>query len=152
MSDFQFANIDHLKRNRTIEGETGTELGLDGGITLIVLAATDANPRWKANGRKVVAELNRLKNAQATARQQRDYLAGVYAENLVIGWYYVDPEDRRHDGPLDPNGHAIPFTIEACKAFLIEADDAFAAVDGVVYDTKNFRGERLKVVVDAGKA
>ena len=97
MSDFKFGNIDHLKRDLKIEGETGTELGIEGGITLVVLAATEANPRWKARGEQVRAELNRLSNARADSKRVRDYLAGIYAECIVIGWRgVVDAEGREH--------------------------------------------------------
>ena len=43
---YRFKNADRLKRNREIEGETGTEIGFPGGDTLWILAATDANTRW----------------------------------------------------------------------------------------------------------
>ncbi len=148
MPDFNFANIDHLKRNLTIEGESGAELGLEGGITLIVLAATDANPAWKARSGQIRAELNRLSNARADAKRTRDYLAGVFSEIIVKDWFFTDGDGKRHDGPLDASGNTIPFTREACKAFLLQADDAFEAVNAIIYDTKNFRGQRIEAVVE----
>lgn len=144
MSDFKFGKIDSLKRDREIEGETGTELGISGSeITLIVLAATDANTKWKARRESMRVELNRLNNAKASEPRVRDFLAGVYAETLIKDWRgVVDDADP-------PN--AIPFSREAAKALLIEADDIFAAVDAIVYDTKNFRGSRIEARVDALK-
>ena len=133
---YQFDNIDSMKRNRDIEGETGTELGLPGGITLTVLAASDANPRWRNRAEEISAELNRLRNARADNTRSRRYLASSYAQCIVIGWKGVSSR-----------GAEIPFSSEACAAFLMQADDAYAAVDAIVYETKNFRGARIEATV-----
>lgn len=137
MSDFTFGNIDTLKRNLDIEGEKGTELGIGAGITLIVLAASDANPQWKARGEEITAELNRLRNAKADNKRVRKYLAGIYAACIVKDWR----------GVVDADGNVIPFTVPACLAFLLQADDAYAAVDEVIYQTRNFRGARVEAIV-----
>lgn len=133
---YKFDGIEVLQRNREVEGEKGTEIGLPGGITLTVLAASDANPRWRQRGEEIASELRRLTNARATPQRQRDYLSRIYAECLVIGW----------DG-VKSSGVTVPFSVEACTAFLRQADDAYAAIDAVVYDTKNFRGQRINAVV-----
>lgn len=139
-TDYQFDGIEPMKRNREIEGEKGTELGLPGGITLTVLAASDANPRWRSRGDEIAAELNRLRNARAPGERVRKYLATIYAQCLVIGWAGVKSK-----------GVEIPFSPEACAAFLMAADDAYAIVDGVVYDSKNYRGARIEATVEAAK-
>lgn len=136
MSDYVFDGIATMQRNREIEGEKGTELGLPGGITLTVLAASDANPRWRNRGDEITAELNRLRNARAPSERVRKYLSTIYSQCLVIGWAGVKSK-----------GVDIPFSAEACAAFLMAADDAYAAVDNVVYDTKNFRTARIEVVI-----
>lgn len=138
MKEYRFDNIGAMQRNREIEGEKGTELGLPGGITLFVLAATDANPKWRSRSEEITNELRRLNNAKATSDRVRTYLSRIYAETLVLGWANVKTE-----------GVEVPFSVEACTAFLRQADDAYAAVDHVVYDTKNFRGERIEAVVAA---
>lgn len=135
-AEYTFDGIEPMKRNRDIEGETGTELGLPGGITLTVLAASDANPRWRQRSSEITSELNRLRNALADSTRVRTYLARIYSQTLVIGWKGVKG-----------NGADIPFSPEACAAFLMQADDAYAAVDNIVYDTKNFRGARVEAVV-----
>jgi hypothetical protein len=137
MSDYQFDDIAPLQRNRTIEGETGTELGLPGGFVLIVLAASDANPRWRNRSEEITNELNRLRNARANNERVRKYLSRIYAETLVLDWP-VGPKSK---------GVPVPFSVEACAAFLNQADDAYAAIDAVVYDTKNYRGQRIEAVV-----
>lgn len=153
LPDFDFSPVyDGLKRDAKIEGETGTELGLEGGITLIVLAALDTNSRWKAKRLAAGQELNRLRNAHAPIADVRARTAQLYADAIVIGWYYVDADGKRHVGPLDRSGDAIPFTREACVALLTTFDDAFAAVEATVYDSKNFRGARIEAIVDSGKA
>lgn len=139
--DYSFDDIEPLKRNRDIEGETGVELGLPGGFVLQVLAATDANPRWRNRSEEITAELNRLRNARASNERVRKYLSRIYAECLVIGW----PKGPRSKGV------AVPFSVEACAAFLLQADDAYAALDGVVYDNKNFRTARIEAVVEQVK-
>lgn len=138
MTDFQFGNVEHLKRNLEIEGEKGTELGLEGGITLTVLAATDANPMWRARRDTVRAELNRLTNAKADPTRTRTFLARIYSETIVKGW----------SGVVDSQGNAIPFTRDACEAFLYQVDDAFNALEGIIFDTKNFRGQRIEAIVE----
>ena len=137
MSDYAFDDIEELQRNREIEGRVGAELGLPGGRTLIVLAASDANPKWRAQSERIAAELRRMANARAPNDRLRDFLARKYAECLVIGWRGVTS-----------GGTDVPFSVEACHAFLVAADDAYAAVDAVVYENKNFRGRRLEAVVD----
>lgn len=139
-TDYEFDNIKTMQRDRDIEGEKGTELGLPGGITLTVLAASDANPRWRNRSEEIASELNRLRNARATNDRVRRYLSRIYAECLVIGWAGVKSQ-----------GVDLPYSVEACTAFLRKADDAYAAVDNVVYDTKNYRGQRLEAVVEQAK-
>lgn len=135
-TEYQFDGIAPMQRDREIEGEKGTELGLPGGITLIVLAATDANPRWRNRSDEITAEINRLRNARAPGERVRKYLSTIYSQCLVIGWSGVKS-----------GGTEIPFSSEACAAFLLQADDAYTALDNVVYDTKNFRGARIEAVV-----
>ena len=138
MSDYSFDNIDTLKRDRSIEGEIGTEIGLPGGITLRVLAASDANPRWRNRSDEITAELNRLRNARAPNERTRKYLSTIFSQTIVISWSGV----KSH-------GVEIPFSAEACAAFLLQADDAYAATEAVIWDTKNFRGARVEATVAA---
>lgn len=139
-TDYQFDNIAPMQRNREIEGEKGTELGLPGGITLTVLAASDGNPRWRNRSDEIAAELNRLRNARAPGERVRKYLSTIYSQCLVIGWSGVKSK-----------GVQIPFSAEACAAFLMAADDAYAILDGVVYESKNYRGARIEATVEAAK-
>ena len=142
MSQFKFGNIDDLKRSRDIEGETGTEVALKGGIKFQLLCASDANPAWKQHGEAFRAELRRLSRAGASDDRVKKYLARELTRMFVKGWEDV----------VDIEGHPIPFTKEACEAFLVEADDAIPVVQEIVYDTQNFRGQRIEAIVEAGKA
>ena len=139
MSGYVFDNMEDLQRNRDLERD-GTELGLPGGRTLIVRAASDANPQWRAQSEKIAAELRRLGNARATNERVRGFLARKYAELLVRDWHGITSK-----------GMEVPYSIEAGEAFLLAADDAYAAVDVIVYETKNFRGQRIEAVVDEAK-
>ena len=142
MSEFKFGNIDHLKRRKDIEGETGTLLGIEGtDIKLRVLAATDYNPRWRHVRAKVIAEINRLRNAREDEVVVRAYLARVYSEAIVIDW----------SGVTDADGNDIPFTKEACRQFLTEADDVMTTLENIVYESKHFRGQMITAVVESVK-
>ena len=136
---YEFDGIEDLQRNRELEAE-GVELGLPGGRTLIVRAASDANPAWRAQAEKIANELRRLRNARAPADKVRAFLARIYAQLLVCNWCGVTVR-----------GVEIPYSIEAGEAFLLAADDAFAAIDAIVYETTNFRGQRIEAIVEAAK-
>ena len=67
-------------------------------------------------------------------------MARKYAELLVRDWRGITSK-----------GMEVPYSVEAGEAFLLAADDAYAAVDAIVYETKNFRGQRIEAVVDEVK-
>ncbi len=139
--EYVFDNIEAMLRVPEIEGKTGTELGIGGGMTLQVLAASDNNPRWRMRSEEINNTWTQLKNAKAEPKRQRHWWAAIYAECLVIGWKGV----KSHGVELD-------FSVEACTAFLRKVDDAYAAVDAMVFDTKNFRGQRIiAVAAEASK-
>lgn len=137
METFKFDNIDQLQRRRDIECN-GVRLGLPGDIELIVRAASDANPLWKAQSERINAQLRAFVTARAGEGEIRAYLARKFAELLVKDW------------PKAPkaNGEPVPFSVDACEAFLLQADDAFAALDGMVWETKNFRTTMVTAVIE----
>jgi hypothetical protein len=140
MSDFKFKNTARLTRDRKIEGETGTEVGLAGGDTLWLLAATDANPRWEKWGDDYLNELRRLTRANASTDRVKEFLAEWYTRMFVLRWS-VAGED----------GQPVPFSTEACEAYLMQTDDVIPAIQRTVFETQNFRGARIEVVVGEGK-
>lgn len=139
MADYVFDNIEEMQRNRELEKD-GIELGLPGNRVLIVRAASDANPLWRARSEQISNELRRLSNAKAPPERTRAYLAGMFAELLVKDWRGITS-----------HGVAIPYSVDAGRAFLTAADDAYAAVDAVVWDNKNFRSLRVEAIVDEVK-
>jgi hypothetical protein len=139
MSDFVFDNIEEMQRNRALEKD-GIEIGLPGNRVLIVRAASDANPQWRARSEQIGNELRRMQNAKAPPERVRAYLARIYAELLVKDWRGVTA-----------HGVAIPYSVDAGAAFLLAADDAYAAVDQIVYDTKNFRSTRIDAILEEVK-
>lgn len=139
MTEFVFDNIEEMQRNRELEKD-GIEIGLPGNRTLIVRAASDANPLWRTRSEQIGNELRRMSNAKAPPERQRAYLAGIFAELLVKDWRGITG-----------GGIPIPYSVEAGKAFLIAADDAYAAVDAIVWDNKNFRAQRVEAIVDEVK-
>lgn len=137
----KFGRIGHLKRDRKIEGEVGADLKIDQNIFLTVLAASDANVRWRDTAPKVLRELRRLENAGATTEEMRARYAALYADVLIIGWR----------GVVDADGKPVAFTRDNVIAFLLEADDAMSAINDYCFDTVNFRSERAEAIVEAVK-
>jgi hypothetical protein len=137
---FKFKNADKLKRNREIEGGTGAEMGFDGGDTIWILAATDANPRWVKFGDDYINELRRLQRANASAERTKAFLAEWYTRLFVLRWEVKGEGDK-----------PVPFSQEACRAFLMETDDVIPAIQKTAFDTQNFRGAKIEVVVGEGK-
>jgi hypothetical protein len=72
---YKFKNAQRLKRDRCIEGETGTEIGFPGGDMLWILAATDANPRWVRFGDDYINGLRRLHRANASDERVKTWQA-----------------------------------------------------------------------------
>lgn len=135
----EFDDIEDFQRNREIEAE-GTIIGFSGGRWIKVAAASDANPKWRARGEKILAEMNRLRNAKASPERIRAFLAKHYAECLGRDW-----------GGWKSKGVEIPYSDEAFTALMIKGDDVYATIDQIVFETKNFRGQRIEAIVDEGK-
>lgn len=148
---YRFSNIDSLKRDRRIEGETGIDVKLTADIFLVCLAASDANPRWNTKAEKAFAEIKRLRNAGYPDTDINARFAKLFADTIVIGWHggYDEDGNRKPGGPKDEAGEIVPFSVEACAAFLAEADDAQETILGIVRDTKNYRLALAKETVDA---
>ena len=136
---FKFKNAARMTRDRTIEGETGTEIGFPGGDRLWVLAATDANSRWEKFGDDYINELRRLQRANATADRLKKFQAEWFTRMFVLRWDVKGDDDR-----------PVPFSTEAAESYLM-LDDVIPAIQRVVFENQNFRGARIEVVVDEGK-
>lgn len=137
----KFGRIAHLKRDRKLEGETGVDIKIDENIYLSVLAATDANTKWRELAQKAVREVKRQENAGAKREDLHALMCKLYAETLVTGWR----------GVVDEHGKPVAFTPANCTAFLIEADDAYAAIERECYDTQNFRAARAEAIIETAK-
>lgn len=137
---YNFKNADRLKRNRTIEGETGTEIGFPGGDVLWVLAATDANPRWVKFGDEYINGLRRLQRANASDERVKAYQAEWFTNLFVLRW------DVKAEGD-----EPVPFSRDACRAYLMETDDVIPAIQQTAFNNQNFRGDKIEVAVDEGK-
>ena len=140
LDNYDFDDIEELQRNPTLEAE-GVEVEIpaaaDGTPRFLHLrAATDANPQWRANAEKMLNEVNRLRNARASAERIREFQARNYSRFLIKDWKGVKVK-----------GNEIPYSPDAGFAFLMKAYDIFTIVEGYVTDTRNFRAERNRVVV-----
>lgn len=137
MQHFKFDNIEDLQRNRKLECD-GVEVGFPGDIVLLVRAASDANPLWKAQSERISAQIRRFATARASNEEVRAYLARKFAELLVRDW----PKGPKSDG------EPVPFSVDACTAFLLQADDVYTGIDNFVWENKNFRTQRVDIIVD----
>ena len=146
----KFSGIDHLKRDRDIEGRIGIDIKIDSTIFLTVRAASDANAAWKDKAPKVLKEIKRLDNAGAPDDVIKRKFAELYADTLIMGWHGGQDEDGRPKpgGPCDENGDPVPFSRDACVDFLLFADDAVRKLEEYVYETGNFRAARAEGLVD----
>lgn len=140
MADYEFDDIEDAIRRPEIEGKTGTVVQFPRNRWMRLLAATDANPKWAAQSEEINIELRKLENAKAPAQHVRHYLAGKFAECCVAEW-----------GGWKSKGIDIPLSVEACSALLRSAFDYYNIVYTTVWDTKNFRGQRIQAVIDEGK-
>lgn len=138
MTGYKFKNIDKLKRNREIEGTVGTPVHFKKvGVTFQVLAATDANPRWRQYGDDYLNEYRRLQRAGADEARINKFLAENITRMFITGWPV--PPVYEDDTP-------VQFSPEACVAYLTEADDVIPALLAVVSETTNFRGELVEII------
>ncbi len=106
-----------------------------------ILAATDANPRWLKFGDDYINGLRRLQRAP-TLRDERvkTYQAEWFSRLFVFRWDVKGEDDA-----------AVPFSQEACRAYLLETDDVIPAIQRTAFDNQNFRGAKVEVVVGEGK-
>ena len=138
MANIEFDDIDEMKRNRDLENE-GTVIGFPGDRWIKMAAATDANPQWRGQSEEILAELGRLDIAKAPPKRVREYLAPKFAELLGRDW-----------GGWKSRGVEIPYSKEALAALFLVADDVYAVVNRVVYDTKAYRAKRVDAVASEG--
>jgi hypothetical protein len=134
----KFGRIDHLKRNRELEGVIGVDIKIDAQTFLTVLAATDANPKWRESAVKVVSEIKRMENAGKSREEMHMRMCRLFADALIIGWR----------GVVDVNDNPVDFSAANCAAYLFQADDAFTAVEKYSYDSQNFRAARAEAIVE----
>jgi hypothetical protein len=128
-----------LRRDRTIEGETGLWMKItDSEARLLVLAATDANPAYVELFPKMQAELRRLEGVGAEKEELAAVRARYYARMFVRDWKNVPA----------PDGSAAPFSQEAAAQFLAFADDAIQDLAVTCFEHRNFRMARAKETVE----
>lgn len=139
---YEFDDIETMKRVPEIEAR-GTRVGFPGGNGkrwMLIAAATNNNPLWKAHADSIRRHLKALDLAKAPDSVVRSYLAERYAALLVRDW-----------GEWTAGGVEIPYSKEAVAALLVEADDAYKIVHGMVWDDENFRAEQVRAVIEEGK-
>ena len=136
---YQFDDIEDLQRKLEIERD-GVEVEIPGDRFLTLRAASDGNPLWKKQAESILNEMGRLRNAKASAERLREFLAEKYATLIIKSWRGVKI-----------GGQEIEYNPELGLAFLLQAFDVYTIVDGFVWDTKNYRTQRARVIVDDAK-
>ncbi len=139
---YTFDDVEEFKRRPEIEAK-GAIFGFPGGRKkrwMRVAAATDNNPFWRAERDRIVKHLNDLQTAEAPAEVEKEYLAEKFAKLLVRDW-----------GGWEAAGVEIPFSAEAVFALLMQTDDPYKLLRGVVFDDGKFRNERADLVIAEGK-
>lgn len=137
---YEFDDISDLQRQRDLESD-GIIVHFPGDRWIKVAAATDANPQWAARQEALMNELGRLRNAKAPSKTIREFLARNFADLCGRDW-----------GGWRSGSVEIPYSREAFKALLLSADDVYATIDQVVWDTKNYRGARIEAAITQGNA
>lgn len=127
-----------LKRDRTIEGETGIWMKVpDTDMRLLTLAGTDANPAFVDLWPKMQSELRRLDGAGADKDEIAKVRARYYARMFLRGW----------KGVPGANGGEAVFSTDAA-AELLAVDDVLQALAECVFETRNFRMARAKEITE----
>lgn len=133
-----------LRRDRTIEGETGIWMKVSGTkIHLLTLAATDANPAFVDLFPKMQAELRRLDGVGAEKAEIEAVRARYYVRMFLRDWKGVPA--ARVDGR--PAGQA-PWGQEAAAEFLVYCDDAMNELAETVFEPRRFRLALAKEITE----
>ena len=141
MSKYSFAVVDELVRERNVEGEIGVWLRVTDTIFFHVLCQSDANPRYRELGPKRFRELRRQANAKATPEQITERWAELFTDCLILGW----------EGVVDTDNRPIPYSREACVAFIVAHPRLIKVIDKYTEDETNFRSERKDDAIEEGK-
>lgn len=139
MSDkYDFAEADDLKRERDVEGTIGVLFKMTDTVKFLVLAQSDANPRYRELGPKRIREIKRRANAGATPEELDALWAAYFADCHVIGWEDV----------LNSKDEQVPFSRAACIAWMIQHPRSIKLLDRWTEDETNFRRSKNIEVVD----
>ncbi len=86
LPEIDFAEVDILKRDRDVEGTIGVWLRVTDTVYLHTLCKSDANPRFRAHGPRMVREINRRANAGATPEELDQLWADFHFQCVLKGW------------------------------------------------------------------
>lgn len=128
----KFAQIDELKRERDVEGESGVDLRVFEGVFIHVLCQSDANTRFRAFASKKLREIKRLRNAGATPEELDAELAAFLFDCVVKGWRGVKDED----------GNEVECTRANFITWCCQHPRAMGRIDEYSNDETNFRSNK----------
>jgi len=130
---YDFEDVDVLKRERDIEGEIGIWMRVTDTIFLHVLCQSDANPRFRTHGMRMIREINRQANAGATPEQLDRAWGQFHAECVVIGWKGVNTRA----------GAAVPFSKPAYVEWAARQQRIRFIVEEWSKEDQNFRRSQV---------
>ncbi|KAF0097816.1 MAG: hypothetical protein FD144_4765 [Rhodospirillaceae bacterium] len=126
---YDFEDVDVLKRERDVEGELGIWMRVTDTIFLHVLCQSDANPRFRTHGMRMIREIQRQANAGATPAQLDRAWAHFHAECVVLGWRGVNTKD----------GTPVPFSKAAYVEWAARQQRIRFIVEEWSKEDQNFR-------------
>lgn len=139
-SAYDFEDVDVLKRERDIEGEIGIWMRVTDTIFLHVLCQSDANPRFRTHGMRMIREIQRQANAGATPAQLDRAWAQFHAECVVIGWRGVNTKGRpATDTEEAKPGTPVPFGKAAYVEWAVRQQRIRFIVEEWSKEDQNFR-------------
>lgn len=131
---FDFSNVraQEVPRDRTA---TYTFYNLEGQPQLTVKPATEANPAYlRAMLKGSKDQVRRMKSGELSPEmlvENREKDRRLFPKHIVTGW----PKS-----PLDAQGNAVPFSEEACTAFIAALPyDIFNGLRDFCSSIENFR-------------
>lgn len=130
---YDFEDVDVLKRERDIEGEIGIWMRVTDTIFLHVLCQSDANPRFRTHGMRMVREIQRQANAGASPEQLDRAWAQFHAECVVIGWKGVNTR----------GGSPVPFSKSAYVEWAVRQQRIRFVVEEWSKEDQNFRRSQV---------
>ena len=143
LPDIDFEEVDILKRERDVEGSIGVWLRVTDKVYLHTLCKSDANPRFRTHGPRMLREINRRANAGATPEDLDELWADFHFQCVLLGWKGVE---TRQAGEIEPQ--PVEFTRLNYIAWAVKHPRIRLILENYSDDETNFRRSQADGVAD----